>query len=148
MKFYHFLSVIALFILSVFMAKAQNQQPQTPEQKEKQLLEYVDKEVQRDYERYVKPYAKKYKWQPTNIDYLFMRSMYGKASTEAYRFYYANALKHYKDYEGLYTQAQLALIFYRHGDHKAANDLLRRLKEKALTSDEMGMYWRDNRSGW
>ena len=47
MKFYHFLSVIALFILSVFMAKAQNQQPQTPEQKEKQLLEYVDKEVQR-----------------------------------------------------------------------------------------------------
>lgn len=111
-------------------------------------LAYVDKEVQRDYERYVKSYAKKYKWQPTNIDYLFMRSMYGKASTEAYRFYYANALKHYKDYEGLYTQAQLALIFYRHGDRKAANDLLRRLKEKALTSDEMGMYWRDNRSGW
>ena len=47
MKFYHFLCVIALFILSVFTAKAQNQQPQTPEQKEKQLLEYVDKEVQR-----------------------------------------------------------------------------------------------------
>jgi hypothetical protein len=47
MKFYQFLCVIALFILSVFTAKAQNQQPQTPEQKEKQLLEYVDKEVQR-----------------------------------------------------------------------------------------------------
>ena len=47
MKFYHLLSVVALFILSVFTAKAQNQQPQTPEQKEKQLLEYVDKEVQR-----------------------------------------------------------------------------------------------------
>ena len=47
MKFYHFLCVIALFILSVFTAKAQNQQPQTPEQQEKQLLEYVDKEVQR-----------------------------------------------------------------------------------------------------
>ena len=47
MKFYHFLCVIALFILSVSTAKAQNQQPQTPEQQEKQLLEYVDKEVQR-----------------------------------------------------------------------------------------------------
>ena len=47
MKIYHFLCVIALFILSVFTAKAQNQQPQTPEQQEKQLLEYVDKEVQR-----------------------------------------------------------------------------------------------------
>ena len=47
MKFYHFLFVIALFILSVFTAKAQNQQPQTPEQQEKQLMEFVDKEVQR-----------------------------------------------------------------------------------------------------
>ena len=47
MKFYQFLCVIALFILSVFTAGAQNQQPQTPEQKEKQLMEYVDKEVQR-----------------------------------------------------------------------------------------------------
>ena len=47
MKFYHFLCVIALFILSVFTAKAQNQQPQTPEQQEKQLMEFVDKEVQR-----------------------------------------------------------------------------------------------------
>ncbi|MBE6222552.1 MAG: hypothetical protein E7125_03725 [Bacteroidales bacterium] len=47
MKIYQFLCVIALFILSVFTAGAQNQQPQTPEQKEKQLMEYVDKEVQR-----------------------------------------------------------------------------------------------------
>ena len=35
-------------VLSVFAARAQDQQPpQTPEQKEKQLLEFVDKEVQR-----------------------------------------------------------------------------------------------------
>ena len=47
MKFYHFFCVTAFIILSVFTAKAQNGQPQTPEQKEKQLLEYVDKEVQR-----------------------------------------------------------------------------------------------------
>ncbi len=111
-------------------------------------LRYVDNEQQRYYERWVKPYIKKYKWQPTDIDYLYMRSMYGKANTEAYRFYYTNALKRYKDYENLYTQAQLALIFHRHGDRKAALDLLRRLKEKSLTSDEMGLYWRDNRSGW
>ena len=114
----------------------------------KKALRYVDNEQQRYYERWVKPYIKKYKWQPTDIDYLYMRSLYGKANTEAYRFYYANALKRYKEYETLYTQAQLALIFHRHGDRKAALDLLRRLKEKALTSDEMGMYWRDNTSGW
>ena len=114
----------------------------------RKALRFVDSEQQRYYERWVKPYIKKYKWQPTDIDYLYMRSLYGKAGTEAYKFYYTNALKHYKEYENLYTQAQLALIFHRHGDRKAALDLLRRLKEKALESDEMGMYWRDNRSGW
>ena len=33
--------------LSVTMARAQGGQPQTPEEREKQMLEYVDKEVQR-----------------------------------------------------------------------------------------------------
>lgn len=115
----------------------------------KRALAFVDREQQRHYDRYIKPYLKKgYKWEPTNIDYLYTRSFYGKATTDAYKFYYDNAQKHYRDYENLYTQAQLALIFHRHGDKKEALDLLRRLKEKALVSDEMGMYWRDNRSGW
>ena len=112
-------------------------------------LAYIDREQQRYYDRYVRPYLKKgYKWEPTDIDYLYTRSFYGKANTEAYKFYYDNALKHYKGYENLYTQAQLALIFHRHGDRRQALDLLRRLKEKALSSDEMGLYWRDNQSSW
>ena len=112
-------------------------------------LTYIDKEQQRYYDKYIKPYiAKGYKWQPTDIDYLYTRSFYGKANTEAYKFYYTNALKGYKGYENLYTQAQLALIFHRHGDKKQALDLLRCIKEKSLTSDEMGMYWRDNTSSW
>ena len=47
MKFYRFLHVILALCLSVFAGKAQNQGPQTPEQKEKQLLEFVDKEVRK-----------------------------------------------------------------------------------------------------
>lgn len=113
-----------------------------------QVLAYVDREEQRQYEKFVKPYLKKYQWQPDNIEYLYIRSFYGKGTTEAYKFYYQNALKNYKKYDNLYTQAQLALVFQRGGDSKAARDLIRRLKEKALVSDEMGMYWRDNRSGW
>ena len=112
-------------------------------------LDYIDREQQRYYEKYIKPYLKKgYKWNPTDIDYLYTRSFYGKAETEAYKYYYANALKRYKEFTNLYTQAQLALIFHRHGDKKQAHDLLRRLTEKSLNSDEMGMYWRDNQSGW
>ncbi len=47
MNFYRLSSVIVAVSLSVFVAEAQNQPPQTPEEKEKQLLEFVDKEVQR-----------------------------------------------------------------------------------------------------
>ena len=47
MKFYRFLSVLAILCLSVFVSGAQNQPPQTPEQKEKQLVEWIDEEVQR-----------------------------------------------------------------------------------------------------
>ncbi|MBR4739227.1 MAG: hypothetical protein IK058_04405, partial [Bacteroidales bacterium] len=72
-------------------------------------LQYIDREQQRHYEKYIKPYLKKgYSWQPTDIDYLYTRSFYGKGETEAYKFYYANALKNYKNCERLYTQAQLA----------------------------------------
>ncbi len=112
-------------------------------------LAYVDREEKLNYDKYVKPHLKKdYQWAPDNIDYLYTRSFYGKGCTEAYKFYYKNALKNYKQYNNLYTQAQLALVFHRHGDRKAARDIIRRLKEKCLESDEMGMYWRDNRSGW
>ena len=112
-------------------------------------LAYIDREQQQYYDRYIKPYLKKgYSWNPTDIDYLYTRSFFGKANTEAYKYYYSNALKRYKEFGNLYTQAQLALIFHRNGDRKQALDLLRRLKEKSLTSDEMGMYWRDNTSGW
>jgi len=47
MKIYRLLSLIVAVSMSVFAAKAQNAGPQTPEQREKQLLEFVDKEVQR-----------------------------------------------------------------------------------------------------
>lgn len=47
MKFYRLLSISAAILLSLSAARAQNPQAQTPEQQEKQLLEYVDKEVRR-----------------------------------------------------------------------------------------------------
>ena len=47
MKIYRLLHLMAAITLSVFVARAQNQGPLTPEQKEKQLMDFVDKEVQR-----------------------------------------------------------------------------------------------------
>ena len=47
MKIYRLLNVILAFALSVFVASARDQGPQTPEEREKQMLEFIDKEVQR-----------------------------------------------------------------------------------------------------
>jgi len=47
MKFYRLFTLVAAAALSIFALKGQNQQAQTPEQQEKQLMEYIDKEVQR-----------------------------------------------------------------------------------------------------
>lgn len=47
MKIYHLLSLALALCLSVFVARAQGGQPQTPEEREKQMMEFVDKEVQR-----------------------------------------------------------------------------------------------------
>lgn len=114
-------------------------------------LDYVEKEELKYYEKYIK--NNKYKWEPDNINYLYLCSFYPdhkreKKYQEMYDFYYSNALKHYDNYSSLYTQAQLALIFQRKGNTKMAQKMINRIKERSLTSDEMGMYWRDNRSGW
>lgn len=115
----------------------------------KKAMKYVDEE---NYKYYLE--CKKHPgWTLFNIDYLYMRSFYpadkltGNNLT-AYNFFYNNALKNNKQIKDLYSQAQLALVFHRHGDTQAAKDLVRRLRECSLTSDEMGMYWRDNVSGY
>ena len=47
MNFYRLLSVVVAAALSLFAAAGQSRAPQTPEEKEKQLLDMVDNEVQR-----------------------------------------------------------------------------------------------------
>ena len=112
-------------------------------------LEYVDNETYKYYKKYVKNTA----FEPVNLYYLYLHSYYpkyalGKKYKEAYDFFYNNAKKHNADYRSLFDQSMLALVFNRHGDTKLATEMTRRLREKALYSDEMGLYWRDNKGGF
>ena len=118
-------------------------------------LAYVDKEAYKDYLEWLK-YLKKHpnsQCKPIMLDYLYTRSYYAdrKFSSnhkEAFDFFYCNAKKRYSDYTSLYDQALLALVFQRNGDTKLACEMVERIRQKALYSDEMGMYWRDNKAGW
>ena len=118
-------------------------------------LTYIDKEAYRDYLEWQK-YLKKRpgsQCKPIMLDYLYTRSYYmdRKFSADhrkAYDFFYGNAKERYADYTSLYDQALLALVFQRGGDTRLAREMVERIRQKALYSDEMGMYWRDNKAGW
>lgn len=45
-------------------------------------------------------------------------------------------------------EGQLALALKRWGDSKTATAIVNSLRERALHSEEMGMYWRDSEYGW
>ena len=96
---------------------------------------------------------KSYTLTATDIDYLYTRSFYLQRNVavvtknQAYTFYYDKGQKQYSKVSGLYEQALLALVLHRGGNTKEAQELVYRLKEKSLVSDEMGMYWRDNKAG-
>ena len=118
-------------------------------------LAYVDKEAYKDYLEWQK-YLKKHpnsQCKPIMLDYLYTRSYYAKQSfagntKQAFDFFYGNAKQRYDSYTSLYDQALLALVFQRNGDVKLAREMVERIRQKALYSDEMGMYWRDNQAGW
>ena len=111
-------------------------------------LDYVDREEYMYYKKYVKGTE----YEPVNLEYLYVRSLFGNHAVgsryrEAYDFFYANAKKHNKSVRSLYSQAELAMVFHRRGDKALAREMMKRISQKSLTSDEMGMYWRDNVAG-
>ena len=122
---------------------------------ESRALAYVDKEAYREYQEWMRYLGKHPNSQckPIMLDYLYTRSYYAGRSfagnaKQAFDYFYGNAKQRYSDYTSLYDQALLALVFQRNGDSKLAREMVERIRQKALYSDEMGMYWRDNKAGW
>jgi hypothetical protein len=112
-------------------------------------MDYVDRENNKYYQKYIKGKG----YDVINLDYLYLRSLYPdnkltKSQQEAFDFFYNNAKKHNKEYTSLFCQSLLSLVFNRNGDRQLAADMATRIREKALYSDEMGMYWRDNTGSW
>jgi hypothetical protein len=66
-----------------------------------------------------------------------------------------NALNYYRKLsvqewtkESVYMQGMIALLLSRTGDSKTANDILASLKEHAIHSNELGMYWNSVNYGY
>lgn len=126
--------------------------------KEKTMVEkalnYLDLMIARDFvelKKHNKDYYKQNVISNIQLFYLLTRSEYkdipvAEAAKAAVEFYTAQSEKYWTDWT-LYGKAMMATVAHRNNKDLVANDILKSLKENALQSDEIGMYWAKNTSG-
>ena len=118
-------------------------------------LNYLDLEIARDYNQ-VKKYNKNYYKQNVTgnlqLFYLHMRSEYrdipvDAKATDAVKFFTGQSEKYWTSWT-LYGKAMMATVAHRNGNDLVAREILKSLKENAMKTDELGMYWAKNTAGW
>ncbi|MBN2893895.1 MAG: hypothetical protein JXL97_18645 [Bacteroidales bacterium] len=116
---------------------------------------YCDREMKEDYDwiktHYTKVEMEQYRVSSIIVHYFYMRSFYSinldKKYEEAYNYFYGQMKKYWTEYT-LYSQGLMTMAFYRADDLQIANDLVKSFKERALYHEELGMYWKENASGY
>lgn len=86
------------------------------------------------------------------IHYLYMRSFFPdiKFSDQivpAVEYYKKQSGEYWKNF-GLYMKGMIALIHHRQQNRVLPKAILQSLRENSIVSDEMGMYWKENKSSW
>jgi len=86
------------------------------------------------------------------VHYLYTRSFFKNvkipSSVQKAVDYYTNqSYEYWKDYN-LYSKGLISLVAYRNDQNAVANKIIASLKENSITSEELGMYWKENTSSW
>lgn len=119
-------------------------------------LKYLDAQFVKEYKDLTK-YSKdidlsKDHLSPTQLHYLYMRSFFPEIKkskeTEDITQYYYGQIKSYWLSRSLYAKGLMALVTYRANDTITSGKILTSLKENSITSDELGMYWKENTASW
>ena len=121
----------------------------------KQAVQYLDAQFTKDYltlKKSVKNYEKKKTVNAMQIQYLAIRSQLKQMDmnddcTEAY-LYYLSQIEKYHTLLGLYEKALAGKALHFEGKVKTVQAILQSLKENAIKSEEMGMYWAKNKAGY
>jgi uncharacterized protein YfaS (alpha-2-macroglobulin family) len=86
------------------------------------------------------------------LHYLYVRSFYPelKPSNDVQKImdYYKNQIQKYWLKRPLYAKGLMALTMHRMNDEATAGKILKSLKENSITSDKLGMYWKENTNSW
>jgi uncharacterized protein YfaS (alpha-2-macroglobulin family) len=121
----------------------------------KKALPYLDARMNEDYQEMMKRKTKAPQddhISPLHIQYLYMRSFFPENGVpggvlKAYSYYRSQSQKGWLK-QSRYMQGMIALSLFRTGDVQTAKNIVRSLKENALTNEEMGMYWKEFTGGY
>jgi len=113
-------------------------------------VRYLDMRVKEDYEYLIKWEVdlEKDNLSQTQIQYLYARSYFIEDLTipssckKAFEYYKGQA-KSFWVKKNIYMQGMISLALNRMEDSETAMKIIKSLKEKSITDEEMGMYWRD-----
>ncbi len=120
----------------------------------KQALAYLDSKIKRDYDE-LKEQARKKQVVLTDNNigyvqyhYLYVRSYFKDvaipANTKEAFDYYLGQAKQYWLKTNLYTQGMTCLALHRYNDKTITPAMIQSFNERALHSEEMGMYWKND----
>ncbi len=115
---------------------------------------YLDKRLKEDYDNLIKSKSdiNKNNTSYLQVQYLYMRSFFSEYGIPGETFnaanYYRKQSQQFWLQQNRYMQGMIALALNRSGDHKTAGDILKSLQQNAVLNPEMGMYWKENRSGY
>jgi uncharacterized protein YfaS (alpha-2-macroglobulin family) len=91
---------------------------------------------------------------PTLALYLYGRSFFlkdraiGKGHKAAVAYFLGQAKRYGLKMTQRQSQGQLALALFRFGEKEAARGIMRSLKERSVTHEELGRCWRDQERSW
>ena len=118
-------------------------------------LNYLEGQITKDYlqlKKQVKDYDKKMNISSFQLHFLSLRTQVNAPeisadSKEAMEFYFKQTEQYHTKFN-LYDKALAAGILHRTKKTVVVDAILKSLKENALHSEEMGMYWAKNTSGY
>lgn len=119
-------------------------------------LRYLDDRIKEDHDRIIRMYPDDLETNHLSqiqVQYLYARSYFineypiYRNSITAVDYFKEQAAKYWLE-NNKYLQGMIALGLKRFGNENTPNNIIKSLKEHALHSDEMGMYWRDEIRGY
>ncbi|MDO5522876.1 MAG: hypothetical protein Q4G48_02395, partial [Bacteroidia bacterium] len=118
-----------------------------------QAVSYIDGEAIRSFEQLKKNNKD---WRNlksisiSDLEYLYVRSSYNQypldAKTKEVADFYTSVIEKNWTQFGLYERSLIAVLMQRNGKRTVVQDILKSYREHATVSDEMGMFWANNRA--